>query len=229
VGELRVVLEIFVLALASAVWPTLIAIVLVALASPRPVRLLAFFLAGGLLATTTLGLAVVFSLEASNLLTGSRPSAPPAIDLMVGLLLLLVAGVASRGRREKPRSESEGSEQHLPWTERTLARGSGHIAFLVGVVLNLVPGLFAVVGYKDIAQLDVSALAAIALVLAFNVIMFSLVELPLIGYFVAPSWTAERVRGLNKWLRDYGRQLIVLVAAVGGAYLVVRGFVGLVD
>src|SRR5262249_43040893 len=161
-GRVAGLLEIFVLALASAVWPTLIAIVLVALASPRPVRLLSFFLAGGLLTTTALGLAIVFSLESSAAFSGSRSSAPPAVNLVVGLLLLLVAALAWRtGRHEpapepEPEPEPEGSEHQRPWTERMLARGSGRLAFLVGVALNLVPGLFAVVGYKDIAQLDVS-------------------------------------------------------------------------
>jgi hypothetical protein len=222
---LRVVLEIFALALASAVWPTLIAIVLVALASPRPVRLLSFFLAGGLLTTTTLGLAVVFSLESTSLLTGPKASAPPAIDLVVGLLLLLTALVAWRSGWNK--REHEGSEQRRPWTEQMLARGSGRLAFLVGVLLNLVPGLFAVVGYKDIAQLDLGPIGATALVVAFNLIMFALVELPLIGYVAAPGWTEEHVRNLNNWLRRHGRAVITLVAAIGGAYLVARGFVGL--
>jgi uncharacterized membrane protein YfcA len=144
----------------------------------------------------------------------------------VGLLLLLIAVVASRtGRRTERRAERP--ERHQPWTERLLARGSGRLAFLVGVGLNLVPGLFAVVGYKDIAQLDVGTVAAIALVLVFNVIMFGLVELPLIGYFAAPAWTAERVRDLNDWLRSHGRQVVVLIAALGGAYLLIRGLVDL--
>jgi hypothetical protein len=222
---LSVVFEVFALAVMSAFWPTLIAIVLFALATPRPVRLLTAFLAGGLLTTTALGLAIVFSLEGSNLFSGSEPAAPPAIDLVVGLLLLVVAAVVWRGRRAG--KDPEPSDRHQPWTERMLGRESGTLAFLVGVVINLVPGLFAVVGYKDIAQLDLGPAVSVGLVLAFNLIMFTLVELPLIGYFAAPSWTEEQVHNLNEWLRDHGRELVALVAVIGGVYLAVRGIVGL--
>jgi hypothetical protein len=109
-----------------------------------------------------------------------------------------------------------------------LGRGTGRIAFVVGVVLNLVPGVAAVVGYTRIARLGVDAGAEVALVILFNVVMFTLVEAPLVGYFAAPDWTAVHVHRLNGWLRLHGRHAIAWVAAATGAYLVVRGLVGLV-
>ena len=220
--------EILGLALLAALWPALVAVVLVALASPHPVTILASFLAGGLLTTTALGLAIVFSLEASDLLTGERPPTPAAIDLVVGVLVLVVAVVAWRTEwTPRRRPKRDPSDREPPWTERMLSRGTGRIAFLVGLVINLVPGLFAVVGYKDIAELDISKLEAVALVVAFNVIMFTLVEVPLAGYLVAPRWTEERVRRLNAWLRGHGREAVVAVATPVGVYLIVRGLLGL--
>src|SRR4051794_1366780 len=44
-----IVLELTLLAIASAFWPLLLAVVLVSFQAPRPVRILACFLAGGLL------------------------------------------------------------------------------------------------------------------------------------------------------------------------------------
>jgi hypothetical protein len=221
-----VVPEVFLLALVSALWPALIAVALVALASPRPMIILGYFLAGGLLTTTVLGLVISFSLEAADFFTKSGASTPPAIDLAAGLLLLVVAAVASRRSREPNVSEKSVSKEP-PWTERMLARESGRIAFLVGIVINLVPGVFAVVGYSHIAKLDLSHVATLLLVLGFNLIMFALIELPLIGYLVAPAWTEDRVVRLNSWLRSHGRQAIVVVAAGVGIYLVIRGGVGL--
>jgi hypothetical protein len=66
------VFEIFLLALASMVWPTLIAVVVVALTSSQLVRLLSWFLAGLLLTTVAIGTVIVFLLEKSDLLTSSR-------------------------------------------------------------------------------------------------------------------------------------------------------------
>src|SRR5262249_58561931 len=97
--------EIFVLALASMIWPTLIGVVVVTLASPRPVTLLAFFLAASLLTTVGIGLVVVFVLRGSSLFSGSRPTFSPIVDLVAGLVALLAAYLVRRG---------PGSPQHPP-------------------------------------------------------------------------------------------------------------------
>ena len=55
-------LELLVLALASTFWPTLILIVVLALRLDRPVKILVWFLIGGLLTTVSVGIAVVFAL-----------------------------------------------------------------------------------------------------------------------------------------------------------------------
>ena len=63
-------LEIILLAFASMFWPTLITIVVLALRVPQPVRILAWFLFGGLLTTITIGLILVFALQDSNFVSG---------------------------------------------------------------------------------------------------------------------------------------------------------------
>ena len=64
-------LEIVLLAFASMFWPTLITIVVLALRVPQPVRILAWFLFGGLLTTITIGLILVFALQDANFVSGS--------------------------------------------------------------------------------------------------------------------------------------------------------------
>src|SRR5262249_35742277 len=90
--------EIFLLALASMLRPTLIGVVVVTWASPRPVTLLAFFLAASLLTTVGIGLVVVFVLRGSSLFSGSRPTFSPIVDLVAGLVALLAAYLVRRGR-----------------------------------------------------------------------------------------------------------------------------------
>src|SRR5262249_7688661 len=110
--------EILLLALASMVWPALLAVVLVALVSPRPVRLLSFFLAVSLLTTVVIGVVIVFALRDSSLLTDSRRTFGPAVDLAAGAAALLLAVVL--GRRPRPaRDEPPPSPSRPSWYERT--------------------------------------------------------------------------------------------------------------
>ena len=84
-------LDLLVLAIASMFWPTLILIVVVALRLSHPVKILAGFLAGGLLTTITVGIALVFALQGSDLESGSSSSLDPAVDITIGCLSLLAA------------------------------------------------------------------------------------------------------------------------------------------
>jgi Sap-like sulfolipid-1-addressing protein len=63
--------------------------------------------------------------------------------------------------------------------------------------------------------------------LAVNVIMLVLLELPLIGYALAPEWTPAAVERLKGWLNRHGRRAGAIGAAVIGVALIVRGAIGL--
>ena len=95
-------LELTLLAIASAFWPILIAVDLVALRTPRPVPLLAWFLAGGLLTTIGEGLVIVFALEGTTL--GSRRSGAGWGDVIGGCVALIAAYVL-RVRTVRPREK----------------------------------------------------------------------------------------------------------------------------
>jgi hypothetical protein len=213
--------EIFVLALASMVWPALVAVVVVALASPQPVKLLSVFLVASLLTTVTIGLVIVFVLRGSSLFSGSRPTFGPVVDLVAGAVAL-VAGlvVRSGGRNEK------ATHPGPTWTERTLSRGAP-LAFVAGVVLNVAPGVFPFVAMKNIAELDYSPAASAALVVGFYLIMFLPAEVPLGCYLFAPARTAVEVGRFNSWLARNLRQIAAVTLLAVGVYLVVRGIVGL--
>jgi hypothetical protein len=213
--------EIFVLALASMVWPALVAVVVVALASPQPVKLLSVFLAASLLTTVTIGLVIVFVLRGSSLFSGSRPAFGPAVDLAAGVVAL-IAGLVVRRRRSEEKAKRDGPT----WTERTLSRGAP-LAFVAGIVLNIVPGVFPFVAMKNIAELDYPPAASVALVVGFYLIMFLPAEVPLGCYLFAPARTAVEVGRFNSWLARNVRQIAAITLLVVGAYLVVRGIVGL--
>src|SRR4029077_20342690 len=90
-------LELLLLAVASLFWPTLIVIVVLALRVSHPVNILVWFLAGGLLTTVAVGIAVVFAFQGSSFMSGSNSTVDPAIYLTMGLLSVLGAIVLLRG------------------------------------------------------------------------------------------------------------------------------------
>ena len=215
--------EIFLLALASMVWPTLIAVVVVALTSSQPVRLLSWFLAGSLLTTVAIGTVIVLLLEKSDLLSSSRRAFSSATYLVASVAALLVAYIV--WRRSRSAANTAPAESSPPgWSERALSRGR-LLAFVVGIVLNVIPGVLPFVALKDIAELDYAPGAAVALVVGFYLIMFLPAEVPLGSYLFAPRRTAAVVARFNAWLKRNATLMAVYVLIAAGIYLGVRGIV----
>jgi hypothetical protein len=219
--------EFFVLAFASALWPTLVAVVIVALSQENPKRLLLGFLVGGLMTTITVGLVIVFALGSS--IDETRSTTDPAVDLTVGVLSLGIAFVARRREHHQPltppkpkKPPREGPSR----TERALARGT-LFAFLLGIALDIAPSFFYLVALKDIAEANYSNGEVVVLVVVFCLMMFMLIELPLFSYLFAPEKTAVWANQFNAWLHDNARHLITLLAFGVGIFLIVRGIVSL--
>ncbi len=216
--------EYFLLAIASIFWPLLLAIVVVALRTEHPVKLLAAFLAGGLLTTISIGLAIVFSLQSTSFGSGSNPPANPAIDITAGVLTLIAAAVLRRvwvhsGPREPKPETSDGKLEHYLSNVR--------LAFFAGIVLNILPGFVPFVALKNIAVGDYTDATKVLLVVVFYVIMFSSVEVPIVGHAIAPARTDAAMERINSWIDRNGRQAATFALALIGVYLVVRGLFAL--
>jgi MFS family permease len=131
--------ELVILALSAALYPTLLAAVVILLSQPRRLRLLSAYLAGGLTISIVLGFVIVGALDASAALDTSRSRLSWGADIAVGGLALLLA-VALAGRADqrlrerrhsrKPPKADNGRE---PWSQRILARGSVPIVFAAGL------------------------------------------------------------------------------------------------
>jgi hypothetical protein len=218
--------DVLVLALAAAVYPTLLAGVVVILTLPRPQRALAAFLLGGMAMSVSAGLVILLVLDGIDANGRARHTVAPAVHITVGLLSLAVATVLWRRVRSSPMT---GTGRDLPDGEvtpsrlqRALKRDSAIVVFAAGVVLNL-PGAWYLAALNEISDAHDDPLTDVLLVVAFNAIMFVLVEIPLVGYVVAPERTAQRVRAFDAWLRTYSRQLAAAIAAAIGVYLVAKG------
>jgi hypothetical protein len=227
-------LQLLVLALDAALYPTLLACVVILLSQPRRRSLLTAYLAGGLTISIILGLGIIAALKGSNAVPKSGSGASWVTDLAVGgLALLLAVALATqadarfkaRRRAKHPAKPADPDEEKKePISQRLLARGSVPIVFIAALALNL-PGASYLVGLKDIAAAHHSTGADIALVVAFNLIMFLLAEVPLVGLIVAPEPTVARVHRVNGWFSANGRTIAVVLCAVLGCFLITRGIV----
>jgi hypothetical protein len=218
--------------------PTLLAAVTLMLLLPNPKRLMLGYLLGAYTASMSVGLAIVFALHDSEFASTSKSTLSPLEDVVVGLLLLLVAAVLAtdrdrplrerRERRKNEKREQAGGEEREALPMRLLGRGSPRISFVVGLLLSF-PGVSYLAGLTHIHKLDAAAVPTALLVIAFCLVQQLLLEVPLAGYFIAPEKTAEKVKGFRAWLGRNGRQAGIIVAAVLGALVLIRGIAGLVS
>ena len=223
--------QIIVLGLAAAVFPLLLACVAILISRPNPRRLLLGFYLGGLTASLASGLLVLSRFTHGNAVIGSDSSSPsPGVSIAAGAVALVLAWVmvSSRGRarieswrrrRARPAGETKPS-----WAETQLNRANVPVATVVGAAINL-PGPFYLLALGDIAEGSYSHGQQVALVLLFNATMFLLLEVPLVGYLVAPDDTATRVAALSRWLNANGLTVLGAIAGLSGVGLVVQGIV----
>jgi hypothetical protein len=212
-------LELLLLAIAGAFYPTLLAVVIVFLGRPHPKQLLALFLAGAMLASISIGIAAVNLLDAADIGSSSRHTFSAWIYLTFGVVSLVVGAHFLR-RPPKPKKPKEDKGPSM--TQRVLTKDSLWLVFVLGIVLNM-PGVWYVIGLKDIALADYGPAAEVALIVGFNLIMFMFIEIPLVGYLVAPVWTRQKVDAFNAWLHAHARHLGGWIGVVIGAYLIARG------
>src|SRR5262245_44108229 len=214
--------ELLLLAAASAFWPVLLAVDLVALQAPHPARLLACFLVGGLLTCVVVGTFLTHVLQRSDAITARNPTADPIVYLGAGIAAFAVAFVLTRRPPTPKPKQNDGPTLY----ERALRRGAP-LAFLAGVALNILPGVFPLVALKDVAQPGYGLGATVAILTVFYLIMFTLIEVPLVGFLAAPERTTTMTADFNRWLGANSRRIVVVVLQVVGAYLLVRGVIAL--
>jgi Sap, sulfolipid-1-addressing protein len=227
-------LQLLLLALDAALYPTLLAAVVILLAQERPRRLLGAYLAGGLLISIGLGLGIVFLLSGSSALKHGQSSGVSwQLDLAIGGLAVLGAvTLATRAdqrlrERRRARKGTKGKaddKDKEPWSHRLLSRGSAPLVFGAAMAINL-PGAAYLVALKDIAAGNHSTAGEILLVVGFNLIMFLLAEVPLLGLLLAPDRTDALVARMNAWITRNGRLIAIVLCVVLGVFLIVRGLV----
>ena len=223
--------QVLLFALTSALNPVLVGASTVMLLLPHPKRLMLGYLLGALMTSITLGLVIVFALKGSSAVSTTKSTITPAVDVALGAIMLLVAFVLQTGRdkrvSERRRARKGPQEEKPPprW-QRELSKGSARTTFVVGALLTL-PGGSYLAGLDQINKQNLSTTSTVLTVIGFNLIMLALLEIPLLGFVFAPDWTPGAVERTKAYVSRNGRRAAVIVLAVLGAALVIKGIVGL--
>jgi hypothetical protein len=212
-------ITVLVMALAVSVEPFRIGMTVLMLNRPRPALQLLAFLVGGFVMGMTVGLVVLFvfhrALKESNYFT------LPNVQILIGVLALVFAVlVVAPGRLRLRTPRVAGSAQRL------LSGPSLLVAGIAGLGIAL-PSVDYLAALAVILASGEPALTQVALLVMFNVVAFALIELPLLGYLLAPRGTVAMVESLHRWIRSRRRvHVAILLAVVGCAFLAV-GVAGL--
>jgi Sap, sulfolipid-1-addressing protein len=220
--------DLLLFSLTAAVNPTLVAASTTMLLFPSAKRLMLGYLCGAYLTSITLGLLIVFVLDADGpLFDTGQSTLSPALDLTLGLLALIVAFVLHSGRdermRERRAAKRAGKED--PRWLRELGKGDPRIAFAVGAALTL-PGASYLAALHQVDVLDYGPVETVLLVIGVNLVMMLLLELPLLGFLFAPEATQRRVDRIKAWFSRNGRRAAIVVLATLGCALLVKAALG---
>ena len=190
------------------------------------------YLLGAYTTSFAVGLAYVFEVHGSGLVSSSKHTLSPAADVVIGAVALAAAVALATDRdaplrrwresRRERKASRPGAAEKLTWQQRMLSKGSARITFVVGVLLSF-PGVTYLNALRHIVALKAPALAAVLLVVFFCVMQQLLLELPLLSYAFAPEWTPAAVARVRAWLALRGRRIMIVVIAVLGVVLIVRG------
>ena len=228
-------------ALLAALSPTALLITAVYLGSARPRTTALFYLAGAIIISAVLGIAILLALRYSNFqLPGHRT---PRYGLRLGLGLLILAAIAVVARRKprllglpgQPRDPGPPGQPPNPGqpgqgkgiVSRLVSSPAPVTAFVAGVLVFM-PALTFIAAIQVIATARAGFPLSTLGLLIVIVINVAFVWLPFLAYLAAPGLTTRKLTAFNAWLRARGRILLMLALLVAGAVLTVDGLLGLI-
>jgi len=124
--------------------------------------------------------------------------------------------------RGAPRETPKKGSRTSAWVGRLVERG-GPLGFAGGIVATILPAPLAIIAMTDIAQLGYSTGATLLVIVAFYLVMFTFVEVPMVGFVVSPEWSKAKVALFNAWLGRNLVRLAVWALTIFGTAEIVRG------
>jgi small neutral amino acid transporter SnatA (MarC family) len=212
--------QVILLALANSIRPTSLAAVYALLSADAPRRLMAVYVATGLVFTVAFGLLVISVFSDIEVSAGTDRTRGIA-EIVGGVLVLTFAFSVLTGRVGEARSNGP-AEPRRRWNKLHARRLTVRIAALAGPVTHI-PGIFYLIALNIIIAYHARAPRRLLEVLTYNAIWFAIPLCALAVCIVAPEQAREAVAVLRRWTRDHLRTILLVVSSGLGTALVVKG------
>lgn len=216
----RMILQIILLGLASAIRPSSLVAVYAILRESSPVRPMVAYVSAGLVFTLTVGALVVWAFSGVELHAGSDETKAIA-ELAGGMLALgLAAGILTGKVRvsrdgDAPRPPGRLARlQHRQMTTRTAA--------LAGPATHL-PGLFYLLALDLIVSREPAPAGGLIDLGIFNALWFALPILALAVCIFDPLAARLRVQSVEEWGAANARAIVLVIALGVGVWLLIKG------
>jgi threonine/homoserine/homoserine lactone efflux protein len=197
--------------------PGSVVTVIILLSMSNGVRRAIAFICGWILAIGVLGALMVFVLQGQDF--GSRQTTPSraasAIEVVLGLLLVVVSFRAYRRPRQQTKSQSPPK-----WLDRI-----DRIHWLLGVAVGAFMLSFAltIAAMAEILKAHVGTADAVVAALVFALASIFTISAPVVVVLVAPDRSAQVLASWKAWLLQHARSIALILLMVVGVFLVVRG------
>ena len=212
-------------ALLAAVSPTALLVMAVFLGSDNPRRTALMYVAGAMIMTVAMAVAVLLVLRATGL-NQPRQHAP-RYGLRLGLGVIALGFSLYLIRRKRPAAAPGDKKPKRPGLiTRLTASPSPRTAFVLGLLL-FAPSATFIAAVQVIATANEGVPITVAAVIVVVILTVLTVWLPLLGYLAFPEATTRFLRTANEWLRMRGRALVLVALWIAGVLLVIDGALGL--
>jgi hypothetical protein len=222
-------------AVLAALSPTALLITAIYLGSARPRTTALCYLAGAVLISTVMGIAVLLLLRYGHFQYPGHRTPRYGLRLGLGLLSLAAAVVVARRRPRLPDHPGRSGQPGGPGqpgsgkgiVSRLVASPAPMTAFAAGVLIFM-PAVTFIAAIQVIATARAGVPLSTLGLLMVIVINVAFVWLPFLAYLAAPDLTTRTLTAFNAWLRGHGRILLILALLVAGVVLTVDGLLGLI-
>ncbi len=217
------------LALLAACYPPAMLVATIYLASARPGRTTASYVAGGILIVTVVGAAALIAIRAGGLSLPSRHQTRYGLRLGLGVAALVAAVLIYRRKPKDSRKQraQSGKPKKPSLMDRLSADPKPRTAFAVGVIM-FGPSITFIAAVQVVASAKADVEATVGAMVMIILLTVAFAWLPLVAYLVAPEFTARKLRAFEAALRRHRRAVLVGAIGVLGVLLVIQGIAGLV-
>ncbi len=224
--------------------PIRLGLVILLLNRRRPLLQLIGFLCGGFTMGVGVGLVVLFALRTAPVIGHLTVAEVQVGSGLTALLIAVVLSTTVTLQKVFPRAPAvtavggqggvtllerppESGLQRLTDRARCFLQGDSlYVAGISGLGAAL-PSANYMGSMAAVLASHAAPVAQVQALLAFNLVAFTMAELPLISYLAAPQKTRAFMAALQTWLRSRSRRDVAALLGAGGGVMLMLGLANL--